>query len=96
MEQFLVCSLPSIARRSKDVITLCSALERHVETRAQHWRDTFLVLGFPWNKSSMDITLQQRAMRDIKRLEHLRCKERLIELRQFSLEKESTGGIISI
>lgn len=44
----------------------------------------------------MDMLLQQRAMKAMKGLEHLACKKRLIELGQFSLEKESTGGILSI
>jgi len=85
----LGCASESIACRSKEVtLSLCSAPVRpHLESCIQFWTHQY--------RRDTDILerIQRKAIKMIKRLEHLSLEERLRELRLFSLEKKRLRGI---
>lgn len=84
----LGCFRQSIASRSKEVIlSICSVLVRlHLNCCLQIWT--------PQCKRDVGIlkTVQRRAAKVMKRLEHLSCKDGLRGLRLSSLER-TLGGI---
>ncbi|KAJ7395269.1 hypothetical protein BTVI_156955 [Pitangus sulphuratus] len=78
----LYCIKRSVASRSREILSLCSALTRpHLEYCVQLWS--------PQQKKDMELLeqVQRKAIKMIRVLERLSCEDSLRELKLFILEK---------